>query len=102
MVLSGKVRFNGSGPVKSEVCDNMREDIRRETIRVGFSEEEAIVLLEWLSHFNEQKHESLFQDQAEERVLFDLEAKLEKLVTATFEESYKEILSEARQRIRDE
>jgi hypothetical protein len=64
--------------------------------------DEALVLLEWLSKFNEEEHTLLFQDQAERRVLFDLEAELEKVVSTTFEEDYRDILSKARKRIRDE
>ena len=44
----------------------------------------------------------LFQDQAEQRVLWDMEAEFEKVVSATFDDNYQEILSKARQKIRDE
>lgn len=67
-----------------------------------FSKEEALVLLEWLHNFNEVEHPSLFQDQAEERILFDIEAELEKVISATFDSNYQEIISKARQKIRDE
>ncbi len=69
---------------------------------VNFSEDEALVLLEWLIKFNEKGESLLFEDkQAEERVLFDLEASLEKIVSETFKGNYLEILSKARQKIRD-
>jgi hypothetical protein len=71
-------------------------------IEVKFSAEEAIVLLEWLHNFNEMERPDLFQDKAEERILFDLEAELEKTVSATFDNNYQEILLKARQKIRDE
>lgn len=47
-------------------------------ISMTFSGDEAIVLLEWLHNFNDAQHPDLFQDQAEERILFDLETALEK------------------------
>ncbi len=66
------------------------------------SNSEALVLLEWLTKFNERDHSSLFEDKAEERILFDLEAILEKVVPETFKGNYLETLSKARQEIRNE
>lgn len=70
-------------------------------ISIAISEEEALVLLDWLNRFNEAEHPTLFQDQAEERVLFDLEAELERVVTGTFSADYKSLLTKAREQIRD-
>lgn len=70
-------------------------------VSLKLSNDEALVLLEWLSSLNEKEDFSLFQDQAEQRVLFDLEAQLEKIISGTFEENYADILSKARQRVRD-
>lgn len=70
-------------------------------VSLNLSDDEALVLLEWLSKFNEEEHPSLFQDQSEQRVLFDLEAQLENIVSGIFETDYKEILSRAREKIRD-
>ena len=47
-------------------------------IRLELSNEEALVLLSWLSRFNETDNTSFFEDQAEERVLWDIEAVIEK------------------------
>jgi hypothetical protein len=55
-------------------------------VLVELSSNEAIVLLDWLTKFNEKEHPWLFEDQAEERILFDLESSLEKIVSQTFEE----------------
>jgi hypothetical protein len=71
-------------------------------VSLNLSDDEALVLLEWLSRFNEEEHPSLFQDQAEQRVLFDLEAVLEEVIAGTFERDYSDILSKAREKIRDE
>lgn len=65
------------------------------------SEDEAIILLDWLSRFNECDHVALFQDQAEERVLFDLEAILEKSMNEILDVDYKDKLLRAREQIRD-
>lgn len=72
-----------------------------EQIHISFSKDEAIVLLEWLCSFNEADHSILFNDQAEERILFDLEAELEKVLSETFQNNYKELILKARERVRD-
>ena len=66
---------------------------------VEFTEDETVVLLEWLFQFNQQNYN--FSDQAEQRVLFDLEAILESVSTAVISENYKTALSIAREKIRD-
>ncbi len=71
------------------------------SIVIKFSEDEALVLLEWLHNFNEERHVALFQDQSEERILFDLESVLETVVSVSFDKNYQEILFKARQKIKD-
>lgn len=80
----------------------MKANNEKKNIAITLSEYEALVFLEWLHNFNEEEHLTLFQDQAEQRVLWDMEAELEKVVSITFDGNYQEILSKARQRIRDE
>ena len=46
-------------------------------ILLELSSEEAIVLFDWPSRFNEKENLALFKDKAEERVLWDMEAVLE-------------------------
>ncbi len=70
-------------------------------IRLDFSRDEALVLLDWLSRFNESENASFFEDQAEERILFDLEAMLEKSVNESLDSDYEDQLLQARDRIRD-
>ena len=56
------------------------------------------MLFEWL-HSNEGKHE--FSDQAEQRVLWDLEASLEAQVAVLLSPDYARVLGEARSQLRD-
>lgn len=79
----------------------MEANNKNRNITITLSEDEALVLLEWLHNFNEEERPILFQDQSEERILFDLEAELEKVISGTFADDYKNILLEARERIRD-
>jgi len=79
----------------------MKAVIENNKTIVNFSKEEVIVLLEWLHNFNEEDNHIFFKDQAEQRVLWDLEAELENVNSAIFEGNYIEILSKAREKIRD-
>jgi hypothetical protein len=79
----------------------MRASNENRDISIVFSEDEAIVFFEWLHKFNEEERPGLTQDQAEERLLFDLEAELEKVVSSAFSDNYKKLLLKARERIRD-
>lgn len=60
-----------------------------------------MVLFDWLRRVNESKNPQLFEDQAEERVLWDMEAILEKVLIEPFGDSYQEELDKARSRVRD-
>jgi hypothetical protein len=79
----------------------MKANNEKKNISIKLSEDEAVVLFEWLHNFNEEERHTLFQDQSEERILFDLEAELEKVVSGIFAGNYKDILLKARERIRD-
>ncbi len=70
-------------------------------VSVEFSREEALVILNWLFRFNEQNNSTLFEDQSEERVLWDLEAILETVMDDTLKSNYAEIVSQARATVRD-
>ncbi|MEM0941003.1 MAG: hypothetical protein AAF600_12435 [Bacteroidota bacterium] len=68
-------------------------------ILINLSNEEARVLLDWVTRFNED--ENIFQDQAEERILFDLESILEEKIAQTFSDDYSAVLQKAREKVRD-
>ena len=74
----------------------------KDKVSIELSNEEALVLLNWLFRFNEGDNPDLFEDQSEERILWDLEASLEKITSATFEKNYSEVLERAREKVRDE
>lgn len=75
-------------------------DEDRVTIRL--TKEEAIVLFEFLGRFNERDRDELFEDQAEQRVLWDIECILEKRLAEPFRADYPAIVRRARERVRDE
>ena len=71
-----------------------------ERITIELSGDEALILFDWIKRFNE-RDSSDFEDQAEERVLWNLEALLEKSLVAPFASEYKTLLMKARNRMRD-
>jgi hypothetical protein len=64
------------------------------------SRDEALVLFEWLSRFHEDESRT-FEDQAEQRVLWNLEAMLEKTLVEPFDPNDAELLAAARANVRD-
>jgi hypothetical protein len=69
-------------------------------VKLELTNDEALVLYDWLARFN-QRDNADFADQAEERVLFDLEAMLEKTIVAPLQANYAELLARARANVRD-
>lgn len=79
-------------------------EIKRDNNKVllELSDDEALVLIDWLFRFNENDNYIFFEDQAEQRILWDMEALLEKEIKNIFNDNYQESLYQARLKIRDE
>ncbi len=71
-----------------------------EKISLELTPSEALVLFEFLSRFSDDDVFNL-EDQAEERVLWDLCASLESILAEPFAENYTELLERARAEVRD-
>lgn len=72
----------------------------REPVILTLSVDEALVFFEWLHRLNEGSG-SAFEDRAEQRVLWDIEASLESLLVEPLRGDYRELLAGARARLRD-
>jgi hypothetical protein len=70
-------------------------------ICLKLTNEEALVLFDWISRFNEDD-KNVLQDQAEQRVLWDIEAMLEEQLVEPLDENYDELLKSARDKVRDQ
>lgn len=70
-------------------------------IQIDLKTEEALVLFEFLSRIDKSENIDLFEDQAEQRVLWDIIAILEKQLSEPLLEDYKKRLDTAREKIRD-
>ncbi len=62
--------------------------------------DEALVFFDWIHRFN-NSDDIEFEDQAEQRVLWDIEAILEKSLAAVMNPEYARKLAEARSKVRD-
>lgn len=72
-----------------------------EGIEMRLSSDEALVLFEWLTHYNERSTSTDFQDQSEQRALWNLEANLESVLPEPLSKDYRVALEAARDRLRD-
>jgi hypothetical protein len=72
-----------------------------EKISIELTKDETLVLFEFLARFNETEHPDIFEDQAEQKVLWIIEGQLEKQLVEPFRPDYKKIINEARNKIRD-
>ncbi len=70
-------------------------------IKIELSKDEAIVLFDWISRINEGEATNLRLDQAEMRILWDLEASFEKVIDEIFAEDYNKIVAQAKQKVQD-
>lgn len=70
-------------------------------VSIALSRDQALVLFEWLARTGAGEQPAAFEDQAEQRVLWDLEAGLEKHLTEPFRSHYGKLLEAAHGRVRD-
>lgn len=70
-------------------------------VNLTITKDEALVLFEFLTRFNETERPDIFEDQSEQKTLWILEGQLKKRLAEPFRPDYKEIINEARNKIRD-
>ena len=72
-------------------------------VTIILTRDEAIVLFEFLSRYSEVPHELRIGDQAEQRVLWDMQANLESTLHEPINNSnYEQRVARARAAVRDE
>jgi hypothetical protein len=70
-------------------------------IEIKLTKDEALVLFEFLSRFNQDYHSTIFEDKAEQKPLLTIEGQLEKILVEPFKPDYLDIIKNARNRLRD-
>jgi hypothetical protein len=78
--------------------------VEQDDVRISLTQDEALVLFEWLSRIDEQTNDfrDLVEDQAEQRALWNLSCLLERELVQPFSANYAELVEQARSRLRDE
>ncbi len=71
-----------------------------EKINLELSLEQALVFFDWLCRFNKIENNK-FNDQAEQRILWDIEAMLESILAEPLVSDYDVLLTVARSKVRD-
>lgn len=85
-----------------EVYRVLRSYKKGSVVSIELTSAEALVLFELLSRINNLDTEINFEDQAEERVLWDLEASFEPLLAEILDPEYDKLLQDARGEVRDD
>jgi len=74
----------------------------QEKVTLELTNSEALVLFEWISRFNKgEKMKDTLEDQAEKRVLWDIECMLEEVLAEPFAKNYDVLLEKARSEVRE-
>jgi hypothetical protein len=73
----------------------------KEKLDIHLTKNEALVLFELLTRLNQKHLSGIFEDEAEQRVLWDLEANLQKQLVEPLQPDYLVILNKAREDVRD-
>ncbi len=76
--------------------------MENDNINIELTKEEAIVLFEFLARIIEKEDSIVFDDQSEQRVLWNIESILEKKLNDPFLLNYSEIVEWARENVRNE
>lgn len=77
-----------------------RLSMASEPVSIDLNPDEALVLFEFLSRYSESDRLETV-DQAEQRILWDICALLERVLVEPLDPNYGELLAAARERVRD-
>jgi hypothetical protein len=70
-------------------------------IKIDLTSDQALVLFDFLDRLKSTDNSAIFADQAEQRVLWDIEAMLEKVLVDSLKSNYPDLLKASRDKIRD-
>ncbi len=76
--------------------------LRPRQVSLRLSQDEALVLFAWLVRAQPASYHAWLEDQAEQRVLWDIECLLEAHLDGVFAQDFLDHLANARDRVRDE
>ena len=79
----------------------MQKEFKENEVNIRLTKDEAFVLFDFLGRFNENEDNNIFEDQSEQRVLWNIESILEKELSEPFKKDDNEALKLARDNVRD-
>jgi len=99
--VSGWIRRRRATPGAESAASPSQPSESRGEVSLTLSSDEALVLFDWLARTSAATHPAPFADPAEQLVLWDVEALLERVLVAPLELDYEVLLDDARRRVRD-
>jgi hypothetical protein len=86
----------GAGYLEEMKKRKPKKPLYKNKTTIELTKNESIVLFDFLSRFNDISSKEFIEDQAEEKVLYNLECMLEKQLVEQFKSEYDEIIKKAR------
>lgn len=75
--------------------------VEANSVSIQLSHDQALVLFEWIARRNGLDQADIFEDRAEQRVLWDMEAALESTLPEVLHSDYVMLVDAARTWVRD-
>jgi hypothetical protein len=95
--------FFENGQVIRIQSEEVKLEISSEhNLNLTLKKDESLVLFEFLTRFNETEHKDIFEDDAEQQILWTIEGQLEKQLVEPFLPNYKSLIEKARGNMRKE
>ena len=69
-------------------------------IMIELTEDEALILFDCITRFNEKRSSIVFRDESEKKVIFDIESDLETKLASILDQDYELILNKAKKNIK--
>jgi len=98
--MSGWIRRRRATPGAESAANPSPPSESRGEVSLTMSSDEALVLFDWLARTSDATHPVPFADPAEQLVLWNLEALLERVLVAPLKPDYDALLDDARRRMR--
>jgi hypothetical protein len=75
------------------------KELGNEKLNIELTKLEALVFYDFIARLNQQEKKEIYEDKAEEKILWDLECLLEKQLIEPFSKNYPKLIEEARIKI---
>jgi hypothetical protein len=73
-----------------------------ENLNLTFKKDESLILFDFLTRLNENENKNIYEDDAEQQILWEIESQLEKQLIEPLLPNYKSLIEKARENMRKE